>query len=37
MRAFVRVRPLTDEEQTTLHKMTRRRTLCAGRVKRARI
>lgn len=37
MRAFVRVRQLTDEELATLQKMTRSRTLCAGRVKRARI
>lgn len=37
MRAFVRVRQLTDEELSTLQKMTRSRTLCAGRVKRARI
>ena len=37
MRAFVRVRPLTSDELTTLQKMSRSRTLCAGRVKRARI
>lgn len=37
MRAFFRVRRLTDEQPSNLQKMTRRRTLCAGRVKRARI
>lgn len=37
MRAFVRVRSLTAEELTTLQKMARSRTLCAGRVKRAHI
>ena len=37
MRAFVRVRQLTREELATLQKMSQRRTLAAGKVKRAKI
>ncbi|MFC3859970.1 hypothetical protein ACFOPQ_04215 [Deinococcus antarcticus] len=37
MRAFVRARQLTREELVTLQKMSQRRTLAAGKVKRAKI
>lgn len=37
LKAYARVRQFTPEERETLHRMSRSRTLCAGRVKRAQI
>jgi transposase len=37
MHAYLRIRPLTEEEYTQLRKMSSSRKLCAGRVKRAQI
>ena len=37
LRAYARVRQFTPEESHELHRMSRSRTLCTGRVKRAQI